>query len=109
MKLQEQFRKEIAQVNRKIVRLEQQNEQLPKELSDARGAIFAEAGRVTLATKPTNCYDLFITGNQINGFYTVQGSTGTKLKTVYCDYGKAPEETGLILLYARLHNNLIII
>lgn len=54
---------------------------------------FECSGRTTLAGMPTNCYDLFIAGNQISGFYTVKGSA-TQLRTIYCDYTKAPETTG---------------
>ena len=50
-------------------------------------------GRVTLTTKPTNCYDLFIAGNQISAFYTIKG-IATQLKTVYCDFSKAQGATG---------------
>jgi hypothetical protein len=58
---------------------------------------FECSGRTTLATKPTNCYDLFIAGNTITGFYTVKGSN-TQLKTVYCDYSKAHGMAGLLML-----------
>ena len=54
---------------------------------------FECSGRVTLASMPTICYDLFIAGNQISGFYTVKAST-TQLKTVYCDFSKAQGTAG---------------
>ena len=54
---------------------------------------FECSGRVTLTTKPTTCYDLFIAGNQISGFYTIKGSA-TQLSTVYCDFSKAQGTTG---------------
>ena len=49
--------------------------------------------RTTLASMPTSCFDLFIAGNEISGFYTVKGSS-TKVRTVYCDYSKATDATG---------------
>jgi len=54
---------------------------------------FECSGRVTLTTKPTSCFDLFIFGNQISGYYTIKGSA-TQLKTVFCDYTKAQGATG---------------
>ena len=54
---------------------------------------FECSGRVTLAAMPTNCYDLFIAGNQISGFYTIKGSA-TQLSTVYCDFSKAQGTAG---------------
>ena len=58
---------------------------------------FECSGRTTLMTKPTSCYDLFIAGNQISGFYTVKGSA-TKVSTVYCDFSKSPGATGFLNL-----------
>ena len=54
---------------------------------------FECSGRSTLTGMPTTCYDLFIIGNQISGFYTVKGSA-TQLRTVYCDFDKPPGATG---------------
>ena len=51
------------------------------------------SGRTTLTSMPTSCYDLFIAGNQINGFYTVKGSS-TQLATIYCDFSKASSTQG---------------
>ena len=54
---------------------------------------FECSGRVKLTTKPTSCYDLFIAGNQISGYYTIKGSA-TQLKTVFCDFSKAQGMAG---------------
>ena len=51
------------------------------------------SGEKALKTMPTSCIDLFIAGNQINGFYTVKGSS-TQLVTVYCDFTLASNAPG---------------
>ena len=53
------------------------------------------SGRTTLTSMPTSCNDLFIGGNQINGFYTVKGSS-SQLVTVYCDFSKASNAPGAL-------------
>ena len=54
------------------------------------------SGRTTLTSMPTSCYDLFIAGNQINGFYTVKGSS-TQLVAIYCDFTKTTGLTGALI------------
>jgi len=57
---------------------------------------FECSGRTTLTTIPTNCKDLFITGNQISGLYLA--ISFSKVNTVYCDFSKSPEEAGKLLV-----------
>ena len=54
---------------------------------------FECSGRTALTSMPTGCFDMFIAGNQISGFYTVKGSS-TQLVTVYCDFTKTTGVTG---------------
>ena len=54
------------------------------------------SGRTTLTSMPISCYDLFIAGNQINGFYTVKGSS-TQLVDIYCDFTKTTGATGTLI------------
>ena len=54
------------------------------------------SGRTTLTSMPTNCYDLSIVGQQINGFFTVKGSS-TQLVIVYCDFNKASNYVGTLI------------
>ena len=54
------------------------------------------SGRTTLSSMPISCYDLFIAGNQINGFYTIKGSS-TQLATIYCDFSKASNAQGALI------------
>ena len=56
------------------------------------------SGRTTLTSMPTSCYDLFIAGNQINGFYTVKGSS-TQLISIYCDFTKTTGATGTLIVH----------
>ena len=54
---------------------------------------FQCSGRKTLSSMPTNCRDLFIAGNQINGFYAIKSSS-TQISTVYCDFSKDSNAAG---------------
>ena len=54
------------------------------------------SGRTTLTSMPISCYDLFIAGNQINGFYTVKGSS-SQLVSIYCDFTKTTGATGALI------------
>ena len=60
------------------------------------------SGRTTLASMPTSCRDLFIAGNEISGFYMVK--TSSRLRTVYCDLNKSPDDTGDYLWNVNLLN-----
>lgn len=54
------------------------------------------SGRVAPSIVPTDvagCYDMFLLGQELSGFYLVSGG-GTKIKVVYCDYSRSPLQTG---------------
>jgi hypothetical protein len=57
---------------------------------------FECSGSATLKSMPNSCYELFISGNQISGFYMVKASA-TKLQTVYCDFSKGRDDSGYLL------------
>lgn len=57
------------------------------------------SGRVAPSIVPTDvagCYDMFLLGQELSGFYLVSGG-GTKIKVVYCDYSRSPLQTGEFL------------
>lgn len=54
---------------------------------------FQCTGQAPISNKPGNCLDLFKIGHTLSGFYQVKSSS-TKIATTYCDFNKAPTETG---------------
>jgi len=48
---------------------------------------------------PTSCNGVQSLGWTQNGYYTVKGSIGTKINTVYCEITRANGVTGLLILF----------
>ena len=47
----------------------------------------------THSALPRNCRDVYLAGNQVNGYYFIDGTTGTT-ETVFCDFTQSPSSRG---------------
>jgi hypothetical protein len=60
----------------------------------------------THSTLPRNCKEVYLAGNQLNGYYFINGTTGTT-ETVFCDFTQSPSSRGIqqtiITLLSPLH------
>jgi hypothetical protein len=46
---------------------------------------------------PSNCKEVFLAGNQLNGYYFINGKTGTT-ETVFCDFTKSQSSSSYQVL-----------
>ena len=72
------------------------------QLSSSSGAHtlgrFICSGQFILDEAPTSCADLSLIGNTLRGFYSVKGKTTLQVETVYCNFMKAPTDSGEIFI-----------